>query len=265
MYISARREIANDMRINGEMLIQNGVINARKKNASDNKKFTIFDVGANIGEWSYAMIEILRNQNLCEETDLYAFEPVHSTAETLKKNLPIHEKFLHIKEVALSSANGSIEIYFAGSNSGTNSLYRDSIVGEKQSQIIQQTTVMEFCMQNKIQHIHLLKCDTEGNDMEVLRGALPLLQENKISVFQFEYNHRWIYSRNFLRDVFEIIKTLPYKIVKLQKNHLLVFKKWHPELDKFFEGNYALIHEEAIGWFDTKNGFFDDSNSLRVV
>jgi FkbM family methyltransferase len=265
MYLYARGDIINNMKVNGEMLIQSGVLAAREKNLITTSRLTIFDVGANVGEWSFAMIDGLRNHNLVMETDLFAFEPVPSTAETLKRNLSPREACLHIEEIALSSSNGEVEIYFAGSNSGTNSLYADSMPGKKESTTIKQTTSIQFCKERGIHHIHLLKCDTEGHDMEVIRGALPLLQEKRISVLQFEYNHRWIYSRNFLRDVFLIVEMLPYKILKLQQNYLLTFEKWHPELDKFFEGNYAIIHDDALTWFATKQGIFDDTNSLIIT
>ena len=100
--------------------------------------------------------------------------------------------------------------------------------------------------------------------MEVIRGALPLLQTGRISVLQFEYNHRWAFSRNFLRDVFVAVENLPYKVTKLQTNTLLMFEEWHPELEKFFEGNYALIHKDALGWFPIKKAGFDKNNVLSV-
>lgn len=100
--------------------------------------------------------------------------------------------------------------------------------------------------------------------MEVIRGALPLLQQERISVLQFEYNHRWAFSKNFLRDVFVGIEHLPYKVAKLQSDHLLVFENWHPELDKFFEGNYALVHHDAISWFPSKSAIFDKFNTIAI-
>jgi hypothetical protein len=44
----------------------------------------------------------------------------------------------------------------------------------------------------------------------VIKGALPLLREGRIGVLQFEYTIRWIASRSFLKDIFEIIAGLPY-------------------------------------------------------
>jgi hypothetical protein len=125
-------------------------------------------------------------------------------------------------------------------------------------------TATDFCKDRKLEKIHLLKCDTEGHDMEVIRGALPLLAEEKISILQFEYNHRWVYARNFLRDVFISIEKLPYRLAMLQPDQLWIFGEWHPELERFFEGNYALIHVDALDWFPTNWVTWDRFNTMCV-
>jgi hypothetical protein len=100
--------------------------------------------------------------------------------------------------------------------------------------------------------------------MEVIRGAIQLFNEQRISVFQFEYNHRWAFSHNFLRDVFLTIESIPYTLAKLNGNYLLLYSEWHPELDKFFEGNYVLIHNDCLAWFPTKRANFDESNAQYI-
>jgi hypothetical protein len=97
--------------------------------------------------------------------------------------------------------------------------------------------------------------------MEVIAGALPLLVEERISVLQFEYNHRWIQARHFLRDAFQAVEGLPYRVAKLQGDRLLVFESWHHELEKFFEGNYALVHERAMPWFPVDRLHWDRFNT----
>lgn len=265
MYLQARGDIANDMTTNGEMLIQNGVLSGWQSRPTKDNKLVIFDVGANIGEWSAALLGQLKAHAINEQLDLFSFEPVPATARTLRNNLPCNLPYLHIEELALSSTVGTAEIYVAAANAGTNSLHADSATAHQTAVSIALTTAVDFCEARGIQHVHLFKCDTEGHDMEVIRGALPLLKEEKISVLQFEYNHRWVFSRNFLNDVFVAIESMPYKVVKLQADHVLVFEKWHPELDKFFEGNYALIHHDALNWFPTKAATFDRFNTLSTT
>lgn len=265
MYLHARGDIANDMKSNGEMLIQNCVLAGWKNTSDKDKNLVIFDVGANIGDWSAALIGQLKGHAIHERVDLFSFEPVPATAKTLRGNLPDNLPCLHIEEMALSSAVGTAEIYVAAANAGTNSLHADPATTHQTAVTIALTTAVDFCESRGIHHVHLLKCDTEGHDMEVIRGALTLLKEARISVLQFEYNHRWVLSRNFLRDVFVAIESMPYTVVKLQEDHLLMFEKWHPELDKFFEGNYALIHHDALRWFPAKTATFDQFNALSVT
>jgi hypothetical protein len=172
---------------------------------------------------------------------------------------------LHFEKFALSSENGEGVIYVSAPNAGTNSLHASSQEDDQSRVEINKITAADFCKTHKIQNVHLLKCDAEGHDMEVIRGALPLLVDERISVLQFEYNHRWVYSRSFLRDAFMAIRNLPYKLAMLQPNHVLIFDQWHPELERFFEGNYVLIHSDALGWFPSKLVSFDSFNTMHVV
>ena len=123
--------------------------------------------------------------------------------------------------------------------------------------MIDKTTVEEYCNLVNIKRIHFMKCDTEGHDMEVLIGAKALFKESRILVCQFEYNLRWIDSRHFLKDVFDLIVKLPYTIGKITPNGILYYEKYHPELDRFFEGNYLIVHKNALNWFKGKFGRFD--------
>lgn len=264
MYQKARGDVANDMVSNGEMLVQKCVVNAWKRDGFRGQRLVLFDVGANVGDWTSALLSLLTDSCMHEVVDLYIFEPVPSTFEFLRSRLGTQNPVLHYEQAALSSESGESVIYVSAPNAGTNSLHASSH-GHDQKQIaISRTTATDFCTNHKIQKVHLLKCDTEGHDMEVIRGALPLLIDEKISILQFEYNHRWIYARNFLRDVFMAIEKLPYKLAMLQPDQLLVFSEWHPELERFFEGNYAVVHVDALGWFPTKQVSWDRYNTMCV-
>jgi FkbM family methyltransferase len=265
LYLHARGDIPNNMHCNGEMLIQSGVLAAVKAQGEDKQILVIFDVGANIGEWSTELIYQVRQHGLAQRALLYSFEPVPATAATLRLKLPPNLPWLHVEELALSSTNGSAQIFISSANAGTNSLHPDARESARESAIIQLASAVDFCDSRGIGHVHLLKCDTEGHDMEVIRGALPLLKAGRISVLQFEYNHRWILARNFLRDVFVAIEALPYRLGKLQADQVIYFENWHPELDKFFEGNYVLVHRDALQWFASKSADFDRFNTFSLA
>ena len=264
LYFFARSETPNDMRQNGEFLIQRCVLEAWKKQNAPKDRLVVFDVGANIGDWSASFLGLLSEAKISDAVDLYAFEPVPSTADILRKNLGEQHDCLHYELTALSSESGVASI-FVGDGLGINSLHENSYMRSREVQVaITKASTVDFCKNRKIQKIHLLKCDTEGHDMEVIRGAMPLLQGENISVLQFEYNHRWIISRNFLRDAFVAIEGSPYVLVKLQASHLLVLPEWHPELERFIDGNYALVLKSALVWFPTKTVAWDRSNAMAI-
>ncbi len=264
LYQKARGDVRNDIVSNGETLVQSCVVDAWKRGGLSGQRLVVFDVGANVGDWSSALVSVLTDSNMREAVDLYVFEPVPSTFECLRNRLGAQSPVPHYEQVALSSENGEGVMYVTAPNAGTNSLHAGSQRGDQKQIAIVRATATDFCKSHGIQKVHLLKCDTEGHDMEVIRGALPLLTDEKISILQFEYNHRWVFARNFLRDAFMSIEKLPYKLAMLQPDHILIFGEWHPELDRFFEGNYALVHVDALDWFPAKRVSWDRYGTMCV-
>jgi hypothetical protein len=106
-----------------------------------------------------------------------------------------------------------------------------------------------YCREKGIERLALLKCDAEGHDFAVLSGARGLLERGAIDVVQFEYNWRWVDSRHFLRDVFELIADLPYELAKITPNAVEPYSRWDAELESYREANYVLLSERARAWF----------------
>lgn len=136
---------------------------------------TIFDVGAHIGETSAFYARQAPN------SAIYAFEPIAHNYQQLvrttagsKRIRPVH--------TALAATSGERVIHH-GETSQTHSLVgsvNDGRAGLRSSENIQVQTIDEFCASNTIEHIDLLKTDTEGYDMEVLRGASGLFEREAI-------------------------------------------------------------------------------------
>ena len=101
----------------------------------------------------------------------------------------------------------------------------------------------EFMGMERIEQVLLVKSDTEGHDFSVLQGAVETLRAGCVEVWQFEYNHRWIGARAFLKDVFDFILDKPYRLGKLYGNGVEFYDEWHPEMERYFESNYVLIRK----------------------
>jgi hypothetical protein len=106
-------------------------------------------------------------------------------------------------------------------------------------------TLDEYADSEALENIALVKIDTEGHDLAVLRGAERLLVEQRISVAQFEYNWRWIGARSFLRDAFTLLDPLGYHLGKLTPRGVEFYRGWDADLETFVEGNYIAATSSA--------------------
>lgn len=140
---------------------------------------TIFDVGANEGQFC------LYFQKNFPQSIIYSFEPVNETFAELEKNTS-HLKNINRFNHAFGNTTDQKQIYL-NNNSGKNSLV-DSLQkidskneNSKKSQLITIKKIDDFCSENKIDSIDIIKTDTEGFDLEVIKGASSLLEQRKIN------------------------------------------------------------------------------------
>lgn len=266
IYLNARGDIANDIDSNGESNLQRRILENAQKNGGH---CVVLDIGANLGLWTQAFTSHAQGLNLTRtDFTIYSFEPVPTAREKLIENLQtdIATFDVRILPVAMSDETSSQMMTINGETSGSNSLEADDSVRDVSglSKIeVQTSTLEDFAKQEGIETFNLIKCDTEGHDAFVIDGAKGLLGEGRIEVFQFEYNHRWVYGRRYLKDVFDLIEELavPYKLARLSPKALEVYDVWHPEMERFFESNYALIRADILPSLDVHLGVYDATNT----
>jgi len=261
LYSHAKADFSNNYQTNGERFIQQQVLNLA---GSSRDKIVIFDVGANVGEWTTSLLDLALAQQ-CSNIEVHAFEPIPATFELLSHSISKHQLGGQVKliQAALSSEDGPSKMYTFSNTGGTNSLHFEPMLEDRKvnTVLVEKMTALRYCDQEGIDRVDLFKCDAEGHDAEVLFGAGGLLKQERVTVFQFEYNHRWVFARHFLKDIFDFSRNLPYVLGKITPTHIELYDEWHPELEKYFEGNYVLIHRNFIDSFTHKNGKFDARNT----
>jgi FkbM family methyltransferase len=137
----------------------------------------IFDVGANVGQTSKLLIEQF------PEATIYAFEPIGDNYSHLSQ---LGAKFSRVKtfNCALGAKEGVVSLpmnlpplsQLYSLTPGVNEVG----LGQALSETIQVTTVDRICSKNSIGAISLLKTDTEGYDLEVLKGAEQMLRKGLV-------------------------------------------------------------------------------------
>lgn len=173
----------------------------------------VFDVGANIGEYSEMARKTIPNAKI------YSFEPHPITFKKLEER---GKKFnLNVFNLGFGNFKQETEIfdYATDDSSPRASLFKDVIEKQYNSNSISHKvkilTIDEFTKEHNINKIDFLKIDVEGNELNVLRGASNLIIENKVKIIQFEFNYTNIISRTFLSDFFdELTNYTMYRVLR---------------------------------------------------
>jgi len=194
------------------------------------KKGVIFDVGANVGEYSKA----LRAAN--ESIDIYSFEPHPTTFRTLRTTSITHR--LRAFNVGIGRECGKFKLYdyAAADGSPHASLYKDVITTihgspatEHQVDIV---TLAEFARDNFVEHVALLKIDTEGHELEVLQGFERYIKAGKVEIIHFEFNEMNVISKVFFRDFWDFLPN--YDFYRMLPNGLAHIPKYSPTMCEIF-------------------------------
>lgn len=145
---------------------------------------TFFDIGANVGVFSMPAAKKLHNGRV------FAFEPCLWTYQLLVKNAQIND-LANIRTVhsALGNSKGEaiLQVNVAGKD-GLNTIgkptHEDSEIVATETVPI--TTLDDFLGENSIGHVDVMKIDTEGAELFVLRGATNLLAKPNAPLILYE-------------------------------------------------------------------------------
>ncbi len=227
-----------DKDINGEKWFLNKFIDESIK--------IVFDVGANIGEWSTALL-------LCNsKVNIHCFEPDESAFNKLKTKRELKNAIFN--NISIDSGLGNRKMRFHNKYSTWTSFHRNPLT-EKNDSTLKEVKILSldyYCLKNKINSIDFLKIDTEGNDFRVLLGAEKLISNNKIKFIQFEYGDSSKFARVFFYDFivylvkynFEVYKILPKSLQKITYN---------PDMEKCSYANFIAVNKKGAQWFQFKN------------
>lgn len=192
---------------------------------------TVFDVGAYHGKFAD---EVLQMQ---PKLKVHCFEPFLGSFNFLAAKYQ-QQKAVTINHCAVSNSSGTASLN-VNSFQETNSLLESAPVDDsidlltsKQSiEEVRVITLDEYCFQNDIKHIDLLKIDTQGNSYNVLCGVERMLQEKKISFLYVEAEFIEIYKHEKLFSEIEILmRGFGYGIVDIY--------------------NMNYINNEKLAWCD---------------
>ena len=197
----------------------------------------IFDVGSHRGE---SIDYFIKLKNLKK---IQSFEPQKDIFLVLKKKYKNNNKVI-LNQIALSQ-NENYKDFYINDLSSTSSFSRlnkkslwlkikNRILNKKNPIIskikIRSLTIDKFIKQKKIKKIDLLKIDTEGHELEVLKGALKTIKEHKVKFILIELHFSKMYQ-NYSKKKIESF---------LAKNNFFLLKKFKFPFLTFVDNLYKF-------------------------
>lgn len=138
---------------------------------------TIFDIGANTG--IYALLA----KTINPQAHVYAFEPVDRIFAKLAKNIERNNLDIQREKLAISNMTGDAVIYDPMYENVTSVAVNMNLAPEQEEYIqvpIKTVTLDDYCEQQKIVRIDLIKIDVESHEPEVLAGYTKLHEHKPI-------------------------------------------------------------------------------------
>jgi FkbM family methyltransferase len=175
----------------------------------------LFDVGANVGQ----TIDTFRNGFV--RPKIHSFEPGQDAFEILQQNYAAVPD-VYLNSFALGAKSGTSE-FIESVGSDMSSFLEPSVETKgsiKQRIQVKVTTIDDYCRERDIGHIDILKSDTQGFDLEVLKGATGLLSKNAIHLVYVEINFSDLYKNAArLDEIFGFLASHSLAFVTFYKFH----------------------------------------------
>lgn len=199
---------------------------------------TVFDVGANVGDW---VTDVLA---AAQSATVYCYEAIPTTFAELTAN--VTDPRAHMINAALSGEAGMLE-FNASDLSVVSSVYDvhkfDSSLTLTKVSVPATTGDLE-CTRLGIEHIDLLKVDTEGHDLDVLSGFTAMLDRGAVDVIQFEYNIFTLLARKGLFDFYDLLASR-FFLCRLLPNSLEL-TGYERGLDNFAQSNWICLRKDVV-------------------
>jgi FkbM family methyltransferase len=196
---------------------------------------TVFDIGANIGWYS---LHIAQQE---PQARVYAFEPVPTTHERLLVNLSRNvagDRVTPVKD-GLTDAPGAFDMFVPATSGSPAASLNELHPGEGSRRVsCRFTTLDAFVDDNGIDRLDFLKCDVEGAELRVLKGAANSLARFRPAVV-IELLRKWSAAFGYHpNDVLDLFAALGYECYGVDEGTLTRVAR---VTDETRETNYVFL------------------------
>jgi FkbM family methyltransferase len=228
---------------NGEKHFINTILSEFKKRQND---VTIFDIGANVGNYSELLLEKSAKLNL--NIKLHLFEPTEGCFGVLEKKFSKYSNVI-CNKTGLSDKKQNAIIYYDRDKSGLASLYKRNLKAYDlqlcKQENIRLDTAADYIEEKGLEHIDFVKIDVEGHEVAAFKGFADFLDSDFIDYLQFEYGGANLDSKTSLMEIYDLLEGKGFKIAKIMPSGLEI-RSYKPFMENYQYANYVAISPRII-------------------
>jgi len=203
--------------------------------------YCIFDIGSNKGQFLQLAIDNMPKEGV----SIHCFEPAKETFEILSNAYKNNSK-VKLNNIGIAKKPGSKVLYYDEAGSGLASLAKRDLdyigINFNKSEKVKIDTIDNYCLNHKIKHIHLLKLDIEGYELDALQGANSMFSNNAIDIVMFEFGGCNIDTRTFFQDFFIFFEKLDMSMFRITPSGYLYLVDSYSVLNENFNTtNFVAI------------------------
>ena len=174
----------------------------------------VFDIGTNIG---YVALKLAKQVG--DSGKVYGFEPDPVNFKKAYRNITELNTWctnVHIENMGLGDKKGQFKLYaIEEGNNGMHQVRNDDLTGVNFSTITIEV-IDEYIVNNNIPGPQLIKIDTEGYEMNILRGSIKTLQTYRPVLFIEVDDNNLKLQNQSASSLINFISSLNYNIVNVQ-------------------------------------------------
>lgn len=209
----------------------------------------IFDVGANVGNYTALALEVLGSV----QPDIHCFEPSPTAFATLASRFG-NRAGVHLNQFAFGRTAETRVLHSDAAGSGLASLTQRRLdhVGltHAHTDTVSVRTIDEYCADQRIDVIDLLKIDVEGHELDVLEGGRRLFSQRGIRLVAFEFGGCNIDTRTYVRDFWYFFQEVGaqrlYRI--MPGGRLFHIRRYEESVEAFRTTNFLAVLDDRISF-----------------
>ncbi len=203
--------------------------------------YCIFDIGANTGQF----LGLAKRTIRAEDYAIHCFEPGTATFQTLSDSAELDDR-VKLNRSAIGKSRGEAVLHSDSAQSQLASLTKRNLdhcgIDFNRSEVVSVETIDNYCADNGIDHIHLLKIDIEGHELDALAGAESMLNAKEIDIITFEFGGCNIDTRTYFQDFWYFFERLNLSLFRMTPSgYLFPIRKYKELHEQFRTVNYIAM------------------------